>query len=145
MIKINHALSLLADDHKKIGSMFSQFRALTKDQRQEKIKLIAAIFRAVAVHAQMEEEILYPAITSEISDKRFADEVLGKLTATKLLITNLEHMHPNDPLYDEKVRMLETIFFGHVETEEGQLFSQIRESKIDLIAIGEDLAIFRDE
>ncbi|QRX83287.1 hemerythrin domain-containing protein [Glaciimonas sp. PAMC28666] len=145
MIKINHALSLLTEDHKKIRAMFLQYLALPDRQQAQKTKLLTAIFRTLAVHVQLEEEILYPAIGSAAGDPRFSEEGLLKFTATKSLIKDIEDMDSDDPFYDQKMRIFATQFFARVEEEEGQLFSHIRASNIDLIALGEDMAVFRDE
>ena len=145
MIKINHALSLLAADHKKIRAMFLQYMALPDSQQAQKTKLLTAILRTLAVHVQLEEEILYPAIGSATDDPRLSEEGLLKFKATKSLIQDIEDTDSDDPFYDQKMRIFATQFFARVEEEEGQLFSHIRASNIDLIALGEDMAVFRDE
>jgi hemerythrin superfamily protein len=59
-------------DHSHVFALFHRYKANTSDRRKR--ALIANACLALEIHAQLEEEIFYPALRQMIGD----DEVLGK-------------------------------------------------------------------
>jgi hemerythrin superfamily protein len=49
-------------------------------------------------------------------------------------------MDPGDDLYDAKVKVLGEMVEHHVEEEEEEMFPKMRELKLDLQALGQELA-----
>ena len=60
--------------------------------------------------------------------------------AAKTLIAEIEAMKPGQLLYDAKVKVLGEQVRHHVEEEEQELFPDLRESDLDLRALGSKLA-----
>ncbi len=54
-------------------------------------------------------------------------------------------MKPGQPLYDAKVKVLGEQVRHHVEEEETELFPEVRETDIDLAALGAKLAARKAE
>ncbi len=63
----------------------------------------------------------------------------------KNLIAEIEAMQPGQPLYDAKVKVLGEQIRHHVEEEETELFPEVRETGIDLDALGAKLAARKAE
>src|SRR5262245_29021840 len=53
------AISLLKEDHKDVSRLFERFEATKSPSMKQ--QLVAKICAALTVHAQIEEEIFYPA------------------------------------------------------------------------------------
>ncbi len=58
----------------------------------------------------------------------------------KVLIAEIEAMQPGMPLYDAKLTVLGEQIQHHVREEEGELFPKVRESGLDLQALGAVMA-----
>jgi iron-sulfur cluster repair protein YtfE (RIC family) len=54
-------------------------------------------------------------------------------------------MNPDEDLYDAKVKVLSEEIEHHVGEEEEEMFPKLRESKMDLNAIGQELAQRKQE
>jgi hypothetical protein len=138
-------LQLLAADHRKVEELFEQFEKATGTAAKE--KLVQRICTELKVHAQIEEEIYYPAIRGKVEEDAL-DEAYVEHDGAKLLINELEAAAPDESFYDAKVKVLSELIEHHVEEEEKQrdnLFQQTRAADIDLIALGAQLAARKAE
>lgn len=132
-----NALQLLAEDHRKVEDLFEQFEKARGAERKQ--KLVQQICTELKVHAQLEEEIYYPAVRGQVEDADL-DEAYVEHDGAKLLINELEAAEPDEAFYDAKVKVLQEQIEHHVKEEERQrdsLFAQTRKTDIDLDAMGE--------
>jgi hemerythrin superfamily protein len=140
------ALQLLIADHREASDLFEQFENLSDRARASKQKIVQKVCKALLVHTQIEEEILYPRVreaVKELEDK--LDEAIVEHAAAKDLIRQLHDMDPEDDLYDAKVKVLSEEIEHHVEEEEKEMFPKIRKSDLDLDALGQELAQRKQE
>ena len=138
-------LQLLAGDHRKVEDLFAQFEKATGTSAKE--KLVRQICTELKVHAQIEEEIYYPAIRGKV-DEDALDEAYVEHDSAKLLINELEAAEPDEAYYDAKVKVLSELIEHHVKEEEKErdnLFQQTRAADIDLEALGAQLAARKAE
>jgi len=91
------------------------------------------------VHAQIEEEIFYPAVREAEVDEDLLDEAEVEHASAKDLIGQIQSMQPDDDLYDAKVTVLGEYINHHVEEEEGEMFRKARRAKVDMVNLGEQL------
>ncbi len=132
------AIKLLKDDHKEVKTYFKQYELL--EDEPEKQALAEKICKALTVHAQIEEEIFYPAAREAIEDDDLLDEAEVEHASAKQLIAEIQAMQASDRLFDAKVTVLGEYIDHHVEEEENEMFSESRESDLDLKALGVQLA-----
>lgn len=132
------AISLLKADHKEVKTYFKQYEGL-KDEA-EKQALADKICRVLTVHAQIEEEIYYPAARAAIDDHDLLDEAEVEHGSAKQLIAEIQAMKAADRLFDAKVTVLGEYIDHHVEEEEKEMFPESRSSDLDLKALGAQLA-----
>jgi hypothetical protein len=138
-------LQLLAADHRKVEDLFESFEAASGTAAKE--KLVRQICTELKVHAQIEEEIYYPAIRGKVEEDAL-DEAYVEHDSAKLLINELEAAEPDESYYDAKVKVLSELIEHHVKEEEKQrdnLFQQTRAADIDLAALGARLAARKRE
>ena len=140
------AFALLTADHKRVKSLFKEFESL-KDEGDDdqKATLVATICNELTVHAQIEEEIFYPALRDAIDDADLMDEADVEHASAKQLIAQLEQLEVGGDHYDATVTVLGEYIDHHVKEEEGEMFSKAREADIDSAALGEELAIRKAE
>jgi hemerythrin superfamily protein len=137
------AIKLLKDDHKEVKGFFKQYENLEDDA--EKQALADKICLALTVHAQIEEEIFYPAARNAIDDDDLLDEAEVEHASAKQLIAEIQGMKAGDRLFDAKVTVLGEYIDHHVEEEETEMFPESRESDLDLKAVGAQLAARKEE
>ena len=138
------AIELLKRDHDEVDAMFRQFEDMKDDgDAAAKESLVEKICDALTVHAQIEEEIFYPAARRALHEeegKELLDEAAVEHQTLKDLVGRLESAPIDDPLYDAGVKVLSEYVKHHVREEENELFPKVRSSDMDLQAIGEQLA-----
>lgn len=135
------AISLLKTDHDKVSDLFKQFDELMDDDGSEKEKgeIVLQVCNALKVHAQIEDEIFYPAVRAAINDDNLMDEATSEHQAIQDLIVQIEAMEPSDVLYDAKVVVLGEEVERHVQEEESEMFPLVETSSIDKIKLGMQL------
>jgi hemerythrin superfamily protein len=141
----NDAIALLIEDHKKVKDLFDKFDKLSDRSKVNKKKIADQICLELTVHAQVEEEIFYPAVRAPIKDEDLMDEAVVEHASAKELIAQISEMDPGDDLYDAKVKVLSEQIEHHVEEEEGEMFPKVRKAKVDLVALGEEMAARKEE
>lgn len=141
------AIEILIADHEQVKGLFKQFHKLKKDEAgaDDKADIVAQACQALTVHAQLEEEIFYPAVRVAIDDADLMDEALLEHAGARELIAQLEDMSADDDLYDAKVVVLSEQIAHHVEEEEGDMFPKAKKAKIDTLALGADMLTRKSE
>jgi hemerythrin superfamily protein len=139
------AIKLLKDDHKEVRKMFDAFDKTDDDAKKQ--ELAEQICKALTVHAQIEEEIFYPAAYEALDEDGddMVDEAAVEHASAKDLIAQIRASRVGEPLFDAKVTVLGEYIRHHVEEEEGELFPECRASDMDLKAIGKALAARKEE
>jgi hemerythrin superfamily protein len=136
------AVSLLSSDHAEVKQMFEEYRQLVEgnasdDRRGE---LAGQICSALTVHAEIEEDIFYPALRESLEDELLLDQAEVEHASARDLIEQIESMDPDDELFDAKVLVLGEYVEHHVQEEENEIFPQAEKSGLDLDEIGAELA-----
>lgn len=128
------ALGLLMDDHRAVKKLFKQFEAAR--QSAEKQSIARETCQQLSIHAQIEEEIFYPAIRG-LSDKLddMLDEAKVEHGVAKDLIAKIE----SGELLEANYKVLTEYVGHHVEEEEGELFPAVIKAKADLRAVAAKL------
>lgn len=137
------AIKLLKADHKEVKVWFKEYEKLEKNA--EKQALADKICLALTVHAQIEEEIFYPAARPAIDDDDLFDEAEVEHGSAKQLIAEIQAMKAGDRLFDAKVIVLGEYIDHHVGEEEEEMFPEVRDSDLDLKALGIQLAARKAE
>lgn len=138
--KKTDALSLLKEDHKRVQKMFKDYEKLAeKGSDVQKETLAMEICRELTMHAQLEEELFYPAAREAIDDEDLLDEATVEHQCAKDLIAQIQSMPAADPLYDAKVKVLGEYVNHHIEEEQSELFPKVKKAKLDIEGIGKKI------
>jgi len=141
------AIKLLKADHKEVSDLLEKYEngRLSKDRKKAVAKQICV---ALTAHAQIEEEIFYPAAReASIRDgEDLLDEAEVEHGSLKQLVAAIENNSPeSDELFDARVKVLGEYVKHHVKEEENELFPKARKSDMDLEGVGARLAARKDE
>jgi hemerythrin superfamily protein len=143
------ACSLLDTDHRNVKKMFKEYESLTSSKAanssQKRRELANEICMELTVHAQIEEEIFYPAVREAIKETDLLDEAEVEHASAKDLIAQIQSMGPDADLYDAKVKVLGEYIDHHVKEEEGEIFPKLKKSELDLQTLGEEIAERKQE
>ena len=138
-----NAIALLKADHQAVTQLFEEYektRSVTK-----KKALVAQVCTALSVHAQIEEEIFYPAVKAALKDKKLVPEASVEHAGVKSLIAQLEGMEPDGEMYDAKVKVLSEYVKHHVKEEQNDMFPKVKATALDLVELGKRMAERKDE
>jgi hemerythrin superfamily protein len=137
----------LQRDHTEVHRLFKQYEKLMKADADgsERQALATRICMLVTVHAQIEEEIFYPAAREAGVEEDMLDEAEVEHASAKDLIGQIQSMGPEDDLYDAKVTVLGEYIDHHVEEEENEMFPKCRKAKMDLVGLAASLATRKEE
>jgi hemerythrin superfamily protein len=139
-----NAFDLLEQDHREVEEWFDEYDEIQDDDHR-KSELAEKICTALKVHSEIEEEILYPQARQGTDDNELIDEAVVEHATVKNLIAEIEAMEVGDDLYDAKIRVLGEMVKQHIKEEEEELFPEIESAKMDIDAIGRELAECKEE
>ena len=146
--KKKDACDLLDADHKAVKKMFMEYEELTEgggNTKEKKRVLAEKICNELTVHAQIEEEIFYPAIRKAIKDELLMNEAEVEHSSAKDLIAQIQDMNPGDPMFDAKVTVLGEYIDHHVKEERTEMFPKARATKVDLVGMRDVLQARKEE
>jgi hemerythrin superfamily protein len=134
-----NALEVLMEDHQKVKGLFQEIRQATDNAKRR--ELFDKIDTALEIHAHIEETVFYPAIEEH---EEFKDMVAGALEEhqeAKTLLDELEELGADNHDFGSKLQLLIEAVEHHVEEEEGEMFSKIRElfDEDELEQLGQEL------
>ena len=143
--KTQDAIALLKQDHRTVEELFEKFQSASGSDRKR--ALAEQICLELSVHAEIEEEIFYPACEGKV-DEDLLKESYVEHDGAKVLIAEIMNGGPGDEYYDAKVKVLQEEIEHHVEEEEKRLeglFAQARKADLDMDSLGEQLAARKAE
>ncbi|RZL87561.1 MAG: hemerythrin domain-containing protein [Variovorax sp.] len=133
-------------DHTHVMCTFHQYKASAPSRVKK--GLVSTICAALEIHAQLEEEIFYPAVREVVEDELIR-ESLSEHNEMKRLTSLLSRMQPEAIDYDETVMALMRDVLHHVADEEtvvlpaaeqllrdrlGELGAQMTKRRLQLVA-----------
>lgn len=139
------ATHILAADHRAVEALFEEFEKAQGTGR--KAKIAETICTELKIHAQIEEEVFYPALEGKIDDD-LLKEAYVEHDGAKLLINDIVASGPDDAFFEAKVTVLSEEIKHHVKEEEKQhdnMFQQARAADVDLHALGERMLARKEE
>lgn len=132
------AIALLKADHGAVSDLFADYEKT--DSSKKKKALVAEICTELSVHAQIEEEIFYPAVKKALKDKLLVPEATVEHASVKDLIAQIEGVEPDGEVYDAKVKVLSEYVKHHVKEEQNEMFPKVKDTSLDLVELGAQMA-----
>ncbi|HEY0940880.1 MAG TPA: hemerythrin domain-containing protein [Steroidobacter sp.] len=133
------AIALLKQDHRTVEALFDEFEDADES---EQAALATRICQMLTVHAQIEEELLYPQAREAFGEEE--DEMVYEAeiehASAKELIAKIEASTPEDPEFKPLVTVLSEYVKHHVKEEEKELFPALKDTEVDLKEMGTQLA-----
>jgi hemerythrin superfamily protein len=132
-----NAIDLLKLQHREVDVLFMQ---ATKAGLDEKVTLLGQIAEKLTLHAQIEEQHLYP-FARRMGIQDMVDHSLQEHAEAKRLVADLLQSKRHDPKLEQELMQLQQSVKHHVQEEEEKLFPRLMElaSMDDLERLGEQL------
>ena len=132
------AIAMLKADHQRVKDLFAQYEAA--DTMETKRTLAEQVFAELETHAQLEENVFYPAVNEETDQgPELVKESLSEHETVKNLIQELRSMAHDTDEFDAKFQELIRTVAHHIEEEEAEMFPLAEEELAD------DLTEMKDE
>ncbi len=133
-----NAITMLREDHKKVAGLFEDYEKARSVN--VKRRLVEQICLELTVHAQLEEEIFYPAFKQAAGDKELVPEAKVEHDSVKNLIAQVQGKEPDGEDFDAKVKVMGEFVKHHVKEEQNEMFPKAREAGRDLAERGRQMA-----
>ena len=126
----NSAVELIKLDHQQVNNLFQEYEASADSEKQT---IADKIMMELEIHAQIEEEIFYPAFRKKADKegKELVSEALEEHKGMKELIKELRDLESEDESFDERLQELKEEVTHHVEEEESEMRPMAEEQLAD--------------
>jgi hemerythrin-like domain-containing protein len=115
------AIAMLKEDHRKVRDLFQKYEAATDPSTKR--ELAEEVCTELETHAQLEEQIFYPAVHEESQEgPELVQEALQEHQKVQDMIAALREIGPDNQEFDAKFRELMQNVEHHVEEEETEMF-----------------------
>ena len=140
----NQVVAMLKADHKKVKKAFKDFEKLDPQEDPQSCQaLVGQTLAEIEVHAELEEQLFYPAARGAIKDEDLIDEAEVEHMTAKVLIEQLKGMGPDDEKFAATFKVLGEYINHHVGEEEGEMFKQLTRPGVDWDAVLEQMQMQR--
>lgn len=141
--KPQEATAMLRADHKLVNELFEQFESA---RSMDKKKALAdQICKELTIHAQIEEEIFYPAVKEALDDKELIPEATVEHATLKNLIAEVQDARKTDEMWEAKVKVMGEYVKHHVKEEQGEIFPKAKTAKLDMKELGAEMMRRKEE
>jgi hypothetical protein len=113
------ATRMIRMDHAHVLATFHKFEASTAPAGKKAI--VDTVSVALEIHAQLEEEVFYPALRAVMPEDEVLDKSVPEHAEMRRLIAELRSMQPDDRAYDGVFMELMRDVLLHVADEETRL------------------------
>lgn len=142
----DEVLKALKDDHKRVKKAYREFQKLDAESDLEQIEpIVRQVLDELTLHAQLEEELLYPAARGAVDEEDLIDEAEVEHESMKTLIEQLRAMDVEDEKFCARFTVLCEYTLHHVKEEEGEMFPELERARLDWEGIAAEMLERRAE
>jgi hypothetical protein len=121
-----NAFELLKKDHEKVSGILEKLDATTERGVKTREELFTQLKTELDIHAQIEEQILYPVLKELKETNEITLEAYEEHGVVKQLLSELEALPKDDEMWGAKLTVLKENVEHHVKEEEGDMFKDAR-------------------
>jgi hemerythrin-like domain-containing protein len=125
------ALTLVRQDHRKVGNLLERVERLEGDDEEERAVLLGQLQTALQHHVGSEEAILYPVFRERARraevDLDLLDQAIEQHRLITRLAAELAATGSRDPALETKLTVLTEQVRSHLDTEDSVLLTAIED------------------
>jgi hemerythrin superfamily protein len=118
------ALELLKQDHARVKKLFDKTE--TADEREQR-HIFTQIKTELEIHAEVEENIFYPAMQRYDELKEMVAESLKEHNDMKALLQEMATLSDTEDFQDKLEELIDNVEHHAEDEEEGKMFPKVRE------------------
>lgn len=120
----NDPFKLLKEDHRKVAKLFKELEGAGERAVKTKENLFEQLKSELELHAQIEEEYMYPLLEEADETKDMTLEAYEEHDIVKNLITEMEDEEIGSDVWEAKLKVMKENVEHHVSEEEEELFPE---------------------
>jgi len=124
-----NAIKLLMQDHKKVRQLLTELEGTTTRNVRDRERLVHEISNEVTIHAQIEEEIFYPAFKAaakKSDDAEMFFEAAEEHHVVEMVMPELVACDPATDEFTAKAKVLKELIEHHAGEEEKEMFKRAK-------------------
>ena len=124
-----NAITMLKSDHATVKRLLRELNATTERAVKQRERLVDQIERELKTHAQLEEEIFYPAFKAAAEGAEAEDlfyEAAEEHHVVDMVLPALKAANPKSKEYTAKAKVLKELIEHHIKEEENEMFVEAR-------------------
>jgi hemerythrin-like domain-containing protein len=124
-----NAITMLKSDHATVKRLLRELTETTERAVKQRENLVARIEQELKTHAQLEEEVFYPAFKA-VSEGSDAEDLFYEAAeehhVVDMVLPALKAANPKSHEFSAKAKVLMDLVEHHIKEEEGQMFAEAR-------------------
>ena len=112
---------IITMDHRKTDTLFMEIASTDDPQKLQ--EFFGQLYKDLSVHAEAEEQIVYPAVRSYYGNTQ---ELFDEQAQMKQMLAQIKALNPTSSDFKAQIKQLQTVVQDHVKEEENDMFPQIR-------------------
>jgi hemerythrin-like domain-containing protein len=135
------ALDVLSHGHEQTRALADECRRFARHVECDPAmqQVAEALCRAIHRMAALEEELFFPAARAALEASALVDIAELEHATARQIIRQLQQADPREPRYEALVLALTECVERHARHEQVELFPRLRESCLDMDALGQQL------
>jgi hemerythrin superfamily protein len=125
------ATQLLKKDHTTVKRLFTEFNRTTTRAVKRRRELVDRIDAELDVHARIEEEIFYPAVSKLEGTRHLLEEARDEHQTARDLLAEVRQLDPGDKALTDRMKELRSAVLHHATEEEKEMFPRAAELGAD--------------
>ncbi len=125
-----NAITMLKSDHATLKRLLRELSETTEKATKQRETLVQQIEREVKMHAQVEEEVFYPAFKAATRNDEAQDlfyEATEEHHVVDMVLPSLKSANPKSKEFTAKAKVLKELIEHHMKEEETQMFKEARQ------------------
>lgn len=114
-------VEIITMDHRKADTLFMEIEKTDDPKKLQ--EFFGQLYKDLSVHAEAEEQIVYPAVRSYYSNTQ---ELYDEQAEMKQMLAKIKAMNPSSSDFKAQIKLLKTAVQDHVKEEENDMFPQLR-------------------
>lgn len=132
-----NAIQLLIGYQDEILDLFKHYRH--SDSSKSKHHLKSRIYLNLAIYAQIEDEVFYPAIKMALAEKGLLPELQLTFDPLVELISQIDFQNPNTVMHDHNIVDLEKYFNYYVQVQRDEMFVKAEKLGLNMETLGQKI------
>ena len=144
-----NAITMLKSDHATVKRLLRELTETSDRGVKQRETLVAKIEREIKMHAQLEEEVFYPAFKAASKGSEAEDlfyEAAEEHHIVDMVLPALKAANPKSKEFTAKASVLRELVEHHIKEEENEMFKEARSlfDDADLRELGDMMQARRD-